>query len=45
MQEAVRFLAPDTVPVDRKDFIEQARLARRSSEGPSRGLPLVIRRQ
>src|SRR6187401_2827027 len=42
MQEALRF-QPDAVPVDRADFIEQARLARRGSEAPSRGLPLTIR--
>ena len=43
MQEAVRFLLPDAEPVDRADFIEQARLARRNSETPSRGLALTIR--
>ena len=43
MQEALRFLAPDAEPVERTDFIEQARLARRGSEIPSRGLPLTIR--
>jgi sulfonate transport system ATP-binding protein len=43
MQEALRFLGPDAEPVDRTDFIEQARLARRSAEAPSRGLPLTIR--
>src|SRR6266852_5853671 len=43
MQEALRFLTPDAEPVDRADFIEQARLARRSLEAPSRGLPLTIR--
>jgi sulfonate transport system ATP-binding protein len=43
MQEALRFLLPDAEPVKRADFIEQARLARRSSEVPSRGLPLTIR--
>src|ERR1700738_3044099 len=42
MQEAVRFLLPDAEPVD-TDFIEQARLARRGSKAPSRGLPLTIR--
>src|SRR3982074_2606237 len=42
MQEALRFLSPDTEPVDRADFIERARLARRGSE-VSRGLPLAIR--
>src|SRR5258707_2678031 len=43
MQEALRFLLPDAEPVKRADFIEQARLARRSSEVPSRGLPISIR--
>jgi sulfonate transport system ATP-binding protein len=43
MQEALRFLAPEPKPVERTDFIEQARLARRGSEIPSRGLPLTIR--
>jgi sulfonate transport system ATP-binding protein len=42
MQEALRFLQPDAEAVDRTDFIEQARLVRRSSE-VSRGLPLTIR--
>src|SRR5258706_3128771 len=42
MQEALRFLLPDAEPVDRTDFIEQARLARRGSQ-VSRGLPLTIR--
>jgi sulfonate transport system ATP-binding protein len=43
MQEALRFLGSDAEPVDRTDFIEQARRARRSAEAPSRGLPLTIR--
>jgi sulfonate transport system ATP-binding protein len=43
MQEALRFLVPDAEPVERADFIKQARLARRGSEIPSRGLPLTIR--
>jgi sulfonate transport system ATP-binding protein len=42
MQEALRFLSPDAEPVNRTDFIEQARLARRGSQ-VSRGLPLTIR--
>jgi sulfonate transport system ATP-binding protein len=42
MQEALRF-SPNAEPVDRVDIIEQARLARRGSEGSSRGLPLTIR--
>jgi sulfonate transport system ATP-binding protein len=43
MQEALRFVSPDVEPVNRADFIEQARLARRGSESASRGLPLTIR--
>ena len=43
MQEAVRFLQPDAEPLDRADFIEQARVARHGSHVPSRGLPLTIR--
>jgi len=43
MQEALRFRLPDAEPVDRADFIEQAQLARRNSETPSRALPLTIR--
>jgi sulfonate transport system ATP-binding protein len=43
MQEALRFLDSGAEPVDRADFVEQARLARRGSEAPSRGLPLTIR--
>jgi sulfonate transport system ATP-binding protein len=43
MQEALQFLSPDAEPVDRADFIEQARLLRRGSETSSRGLPLTIR--
>ena len=43
MQEALRFLQPDAEPLDRADFVEQARLSRRGSEAPSRGLPLTIR--
>jgi sulfonate transport system ATP-binding protein len=43
MQEALRFLQPDAEPLDRADFIEQARLARRGSDASSRGLPLTIR--
>src|SRR5450432_2518499 len=42
MQEALRFLSPDAVPVDRTEFVEQARRARRGSQ-VSRGLPLTIR--
>jgi sulfonate transport system ATP-binding protein len=43
MQEALRFLLPDPEPVDSTDFIEQSRLAQRSSETSSRGLPLTVR--
>jgi sulfonate transport system ATP-binding protein len=43
MQEAVRFLQPDAEPVDRADFIEQARLVRHGPQVASRGLPLAIR--
>src|SRR6266403_1505738 len=43
MQEALRFLQPDAVPVDSADFIKQARLARRDPKVTSRGLPLTIR--
>jgi sulfonate transport system ATP-binding protein len=43
MQEALQFLSPDAEPVDRADFVEQARLLRRGSETSSRGLPLTIR--
>jgi sulfonate transport system ATP-binding protein len=43
MQEALQFLSPDAEPVDRADFIEQARLLRRGSETSSRGLPLTMR--
>jgi sulfonate transport system ATP-binding protein len=43
MQEALRFLLPDAEPVDRADFIGQARLARRGQAVPSRGLALTIR--
>jgi sulfonate transport system ATP-binding protein len=43
MQEALRFLLPDAEPVDRADFVGQARLARRGQAQPSRGLALTIR--
>ena len=43
MQEALRFLSPGAEPVDRADFVEQARLLRRVSETSSRGLSLTIR--
>jgi sulfonate transport system ATP-binding protein len=43
MQEALRFRLPDAEPLDRADFIGQARLARRGQALPSRGLALTIR--
>ena len=43
MQEALRFLSSDAEPVDRAEFVEQARLVRRGAETASRGLPLTIR--
>jgi sulfonate transport system ATP-binding protein len=43
MQEALRFIPADAEPVDRADFIEQARQLRRGTEAPPRGLSLTIR--
>src|SRR5450755_1386529 len=43
MREALRFTFPEAEPVDREDFVEQARLTRRGSDASSRGLPLTIR--
>ena len=43
MQEALRFLTPEAEPVERADFIEQARLLRGDREASARGLPLTIR--
>jgi sulfonate transport system ATP-binding protein len=43
MQEALRLRLPDVEPVDRADFVEQARLAWRGSDASLRGLPLTIR--
>jgi sulfonate transport system ATP-binding protein len=43
MQEALRFRTSGAKVVDRADFIEQARLLRRGSDAPSRGLSLTIR--
>jgi len=43
MQEALRFLSPGAEPVDRANFVEQARLLRRSPEAQARGLSLTIR--
>jgi len=41
MQEALRFRAPHAEPVSARDFVEQARLLRRTADA-SRGLPLTI---
>jgi sulfonate transport system ATP-binding protein len=43
MQEALRFLLPGAEPLERADFIGQARLDRRGQALPSRGLALTIR--
>src|SRR5450631_3705036 len=43
MQQTLRLRLPDADPVNRTDFVEQARLARRVSEAAIRGLPLTIR--
>jgi sulfonate transport system ATP-binding protein len=43
MQEALRFVVPDAEPVERADFVGQARLARLGPAQPSRGLGLTIR--
>ena len=43
MQEALRLLQPDAEPLDRTDFIEQARVTRHGSQVSSRGLALTIR--
>ncbi len=43
MQEALRFNSLEAEPVDRTDFVEQARQVRRSPEALSRGLSLTIR--
>ena len=43
MQEALRFLSPGAEPVDRADFVEQARLLRRGPEAQACGLSLTIR--
>ncbi|MBR0754271.1 ATP-binding cassette domain-containing protein [Bradyrhizobium jicamae] len=43
MQQALRFQPVDADPVDRSEFIEQARQLRRGSEGAARGLSLTIR--
>src|ERR1700750_7803 len=43
MQEALRFRSLDAEPVDRADYVEQARQFRRGSEAPRRGLSLTTR--
>src|ERR1700756_2114723 len=43
MQEALRFIPADAEPVDRADFIEQARLLRGGRGKAPRGLSLTIR--
>jgi sulfonate transport system ATP-binding protein len=43
MQEALRFNSLEAEPVDRTNFVEQARQVRRSPEALSRGLSLTIR--
>jgi sulfonate transport system ATP-binding protein len=43
MQEALRFIPADAEPVDRVDFIEQARLLRGGPANAPRGLSLTIR--
>jgi len=43
MQEALRFIPADAEPVDRAEFIEQARQWRRRAEAAPRGLSLTIR--
>src|SRR3984893_11822876 len=43
MQQAVRFISPDAELVERANFVEQARVVRRGTEAPPRGLSLTIR--
>jgi sulfonate transport system ATP-binding protein len=43
MQEALRFQSADSEPIERADFVEQARHLRRGTEVPLRGLSLTIR--
>jgi sulfonate transport system ATP-binding protein len=43
MQEALRFRSLDAEPVDRADYVEQARQFRRGPDAPPRGLSLTIR--
>jgi sulfonate transport system ATP-binding protein len=43
MQEALRFRLPDSEPVNRPEFVEQARLVQRGTDAPFRGLSLTLR--
>jgi sulfonate transport system ATP-binding protein len=43
MQEVLRLRLPDAEPLDRADFVEQARQTRRGSDASLHGLPLTIR--
>src|SRR5882724_2563130 len=43
MQEALRLRLPDAEPLDRADFVEQARQTRRGSDASLHGLALTIR--
>jgi sulfonate transport system ATP-binding protein len=43
MQEALHFRLPDAEPLNRVDFVEQARRLRRASSASSHGLALTIR--
>jgi sulfonate transport system ATP-binding protein len=43
MQEALRVILSDAVPVDDADFVKRARLSRRNAEALLRGLSLTIR--
>jgi sulfonate transport system ATP-binding protein len=43
MQEALSFRLPDAVPVDRPDYVEQARRLWQGSQAERRGLSLTIR--
>jgi sulfonate transport system ATP-binding protein len=43
MQEALRLISPGAEPVDRADFVDEARQLRRGSDSAPRGLALTIR--
>ncbi|SDO87811.1 ATP-binding cassette domain-containing protein [Afipia sp. GAS231] len=43
MQQAVRFISPEAELVEPANFVEQARVVQRGSEGQPRGLSLTIR--